>query len=142
MQLQQYFDRIGFRGSARADRETLHELLRLHVTTVPFENLDVQFKRPLTIGIEAAFEKIVTRRRGGWCYEQNGLFGWVLGEIGYDVTRLAAAVMRHERGEIATANHLTLQVRVPGSPDDLDGISPSRPWLATTKMTASCWRCA
>ena len=118
MQLQDYFERIGFTGIARPDRETLARLLRCHVFAVPFEALDVQLGRPLTIAVEDAYQKIVVQRRGGWCYEQNGLFGWALGQIGFKVTRLAAAVRRQERGEIATANHLTLRVNIPGSTTD------------------------
>lgn len=79
--------------------------------SVPFENLDVQLGRPLTTRPEAAYEKIVERGRGGWCYEQNGLFGWALSELGFEVTRLSAAVMREARGPIADDNHLSLLVR-------------------------------
>ena len=115
MRLQDYFDRIGFSGKPHADLETLHELLRCHAFAVPFENLDVQLGRPLTIAVEDAYTKIVDDGRGGWCYEQNGLFGWALREIGFNVTRLAAAVMRQDRGDISTANHLTLRVSFPGA---------------------------
>lgn len=118
MQLDSYFERIGFRGRARADIETLRELLRCHALSVAFENLDVQLGQRLTIAVEDAYSKIVEQQRGGWCYEQNGLFGWALGEIGFTVTRLAAAVMRHERGDISMANHLTLRINVPGSSTD------------------------
>ena len=92
----------------------MRDLLQAHVQAVPFENLDVQFGRPLTIAVAEAFEKIVRNERGGWCYQQNGLFGWALSEIGFDVTRVAAAVMRVERGDQALANHLCLLVRCPG----------------------------
>ena len=88
-------------------------LLRSHVLSVPFENLDVQFGTPLTTAVEAAFDKIVNRRRGGWCYEQNGVFGWALSEIGFDVTRVAAHVMRADRGPEAANNHLSLLVGIP-----------------------------
>ena len=81
---------------------------------VPFENLDVQLQRPVSTSVEAAYEKIVVGRRGGWCYEQNGLFGWVLKEIGFSVTRAAASVMRDEN-EAPTANHLCLVVKLPDS---------------------------
>ncbi len=80
---------------------------------MPLENLDVQLGRRLSTDVEAAYEQIVERARGGWCYEQNGLFGWALEQIGFDVTRGAAAVMRHERGASADANHLCLLVRLP-----------------------------
>jgi N-hydroxyarylamine O-acetyltransferase len=121
MTLQHYFDRIGFAGPANPDPGTLQSLLQAHVQAVPFENLDVQFGKKLTTAVRDAYRKIVEDGRGGWCYEQNGLFGWALSEIGFDVTRVAAAVMRQERGDAALDNHLCLLVRCP----DLD-----RTWLA------------
>jgi len=113
MKLRSYLHRVGFRGRVRPSKDTLARLLRCHVLSVPFENLDVQFGKPVTMGAEAAFDKIVGRGRGGWCYEQNGLFGWALSEAGFDVTRVAAAVCRDERGADALANHLCLLVRTP-----------------------------
>ena len=119
MKLRSYLHRVGFRGSVRPSEDTLARLLRCHVLSVPFENLDVQFGKPVTMGAEAAFDKIVGRGRGGWCYEQNGLFGWALSEAGFDVTRVAAAVCRDERGADALANHLCLLVR---TPDDAESV--------------------
>ena len=113
MDISAYLDRIGFRDAALPDLATLRGLLRAHVLNIPFENLDVQLGRPLTTDVGRAYDKIVRRRRGGWCYEQNGLFGWALQEIGFEVTRTAAAVMRAERGEVSEANHLALLVRIP-----------------------------
>lgn len=118
MKLGDYLRRVAYSGPVNADLQTLTALLRAHVCSVPFENLDVQLGRVLNIALEAAYDKIVRRGRGGWCYEQNGLFCWALSEIGFDVTRVAAAVMRQERGEIATANHLCLLVKVPGDAAD------------------------
>lgn len=117
MRLQRYFERIRFSGNARPDVTTLEALQRAHVTHVPFENLDVQLGRHLSIDVPAAYAKIVERRRGGWCYEQNGLFGWALKEIGFAVTRVAGAVMRQEGGDAAAANHLCLLVRCDDVPD-------------------------
>ncbi len=117
MRLETYFDRIGYSGPAVPTLQVLGDLLRAHVLRVPFENLDVQLGRSTTIEPEAAFDKIVSRNRGGWCYEHNGLFGWALSEIGFEVTRVAAAVMRADRGSIADNNHLTLLVRAGGSDD-------------------------
>ena len=113
MNLSRYLARIGFHRAPRPNIATLRMLQRAHTLSVPFENLDVQLGRPLTTDVRAAYEKIVLRRRGGWCYEQNGLFGWALAEIGFEVTRVAAAVMRAERGEVAEANHLALLVCAP-----------------------------
>lgn len=118
MQVQAYLDRIGFAGAPRADLETLRALHRGHLRAIPYENFDVQFGRPMTLDAAAAFEKIVTARRGGWCYEMNGLFAAVLRQIGFSVTEMAGAVMRGDRGEIAHGNHLVLRV-------DLD-----RPYIA------------
>jgi N-hydroxyarylamine O-acetyltransferase len=113
MRLKPYFERIGFSGKAAPDPDTLRGLMQAHIQAVPFENLDVQLGRPLTTAVEEAFEKIVGNSRGGWCYQQNGLFGWALSQIGFDVTRVAAAVMREERGDGALDNHLCLLVRCP-----------------------------
>lgn len=118
MDLAAYFERIGFEGEARVDAQTLAALHRAHLLAIPYENLDVQLRRPVTIEPEAAFEKIVRRRRGGWCYEMNGLFGLALETIGFQVTRLAGGVVRSAMGDQMVGNHLVLQV-------DLD-----RPWIA------------
>lgn len=109
--LPDYLRRISYDGELAPSLNVLEALLAHHVQSVPFENLDVQLGAKLTTDPAAAFEKIVAGQRGGWCYEQNGLFGWALTEIGFDVTRVAAAVMRIERGDIANANHLCLLVR-------------------------------
>ena len=118
MDLQAYFDRIGWTGEARPDLATLRGLHRAHLLAIPYENLDVQFGRPVTTDPAAAFDKIVTRRRGGWCYEMNGLFGAVLDAIGFKVMRMASAVMRDVYGDAGLGNHLVLLV-------DLD-----EPWVA------------
>jgi N-hydroxyarylamine O-acetyltransferase len=108
--------RIAYDGDIAPSSGVLESLLAHHVQSVPFENLDVQLGQRLTTKPADAYEKIVGTRRGGWCYEQNGLFGWALSEVGFDVTRVAAAVMRVERGDVAHANHLCLLVR----PTDAD----------------------
>jgi N-hydroxyarylamine O-acetyltransferase len=72
MDLQAYFDRIGFAGPARPDLATLRAIHRAHLLAVPYENLDVQLGRPVTLDPAHAFDKIVRRRRGGWCYEMKG----------------------------------------------------------------------
>ncbi len=111
MKLQRYLDRIGYGGAVEPNFDTLAALQEAHVCSVPFENLDVQLGRTLSIRVDDAYEKIVLNSRGGWCYEQNGLFGWALSKIGFDVTRIAASVMRDQRGEASTASHLCLLVR-------------------------------
>jgi N-hydroxyarylamine O-acetyltransferase len=111
-ELAAYLERIGFSGTARPDLETLRALQHTHVRSVPFENLDVQLRRPVGLDIEACFEKIVRRRRGGWCFELNGLFSWALGEIGFDVVRMSGGVNRERAGDAQMGNHLCLLVRI------------------------------
>ena len=110
MNLQAYLDRIKFDGPATADLDTLQRMHRGHVENIPYENLDVQLGRPISRKPEAIFDKLVTRRRGGWCYEMNGLFSWALDEIGFRHTRMAGGVMRAVRGDWSTGNHLVLCV--------------------------------
>ena len=110
MELSAYLDRIGFEGRPVPDRATLEAVQRLHLLAIPYENLDVQLGRPLTTSPAAAVDKLVTRRRGGWCYEMNGVLGWALAEIGFRVTRLTGAVMRSMAGDANIGNHLVLRV--------------------------------
>lgn len=116
MNPQAYLDRIKFEGRTRPDLDTLKRVHRGHVENIAYENLDVQLGRKLTRDPAAAFEKIVTRRRGGWCYEMNGLLDWALREIGFKVTRMAGGVMRTVRGDDAVGNHLILRVDLDDGP--------------------------
>ena len=131
MQLSDYFERIGWSGAIAPTRDTLGALMRAHNHSIPFENLDVQLGRALSTAPEAAYRKIVENGRGGWCYEQNGLFGLMLSELGYEVTRVAAAVMRLDRGDISSSNHLCLLVRCPGE---------TQTFLVDVGFGGSLWR--
>jgi len=85
MVIEQYLSRIGYNGSREVSLENLKQLIVCHLEQVPFENLDCyQNPHNLSICLEDLFEKIVTRRRGGICFELNGLFLWLLQCLGYD----------------------------------------------------------
>jgi N-hydroxyarylamine O-acetyltransferase len=112
MNLSAYLTRIGFTGDARPDLQTLRRIHRLHLEAIPYENLDVQLQRPLGFELAAHFEKLVHSRRGGWCYEMNGLLGWTLERIGFQVQRLAGAVVREKAGDAVIGTHLALCVRL------------------------------
>ena len=116
VELARYLERIGHGWHVRPDLETLRSLHRAHVEAIPFENLDVQLGETPSLEIGAIFDKLVERRRGGWCYEMNGLFGWALGRIGFEVTRVACGVMRQVGGEERMGTHLALLVRIDGEP--------------------------
>lgn len=110
MDLGAYLARVGFDGAPRPDLDTLRAIHRGHVEQIPYENLDVQLGVPVARGPGAIFDKLVTRRRGGWCYEMNGLLFWALRGIGFSVTPVSGATRRRERGASAVGNHLVLLV--------------------------------
>jgi N-hydroxyarylamine O-acetyltransferase len=113
-----YLERIGATRPAAPTLDALAGLVLAHLYSVPFENLDIAGGRRLSVELEAIYEKVVTRRRGGFCYELNGLFGWLLRGLGYDVTLLAAQLPEPpDGGPRHDLAHLVLLV-------DLDG-----PWL-------------
>ena len=110
--LHDYLRRIEYGGPLSADYPTLRALQRAHLLAVPFENLDVQLGLEPPHDIDGIFGKIVTGRRGGWCYEMNGLFGWALRELGFTVDFVGAAVSRDKKGDDALMNHLALIVHL------------------------------
>lgn len=109
-ELARYLPRIGFTGDPRPDLATLTAIVSGHVAAIPFEALDVQLGDPPGLDPAMHFAKLVEGGRGGWCYEQNGLLGRMLAEIGFSITRLSAAVMRQVRGPASHGTHLALRV--------------------------------
>ena len=113
-----YFERIDYRGAADPILATLYDLVTAHTRTVPFENLDPLLGHPIDdLGPEALTDKLVHRRRGGYCYEQNGLMGYVLEELGFQVRRFAARVIwtPAPSGSVPSQTHTMLAVTVPGN---------------------------
>lgn len=92
MKVDTYLTRIQYSGSREPTAETLIQLHRAHMLSVPFENLDIPLGTPITLSLPSLYDKIVRRRRGGFCYELNGLFGWLLEQLGFQVTMLSARV--------------------------------------------------
>jgi N-hydroxyarylamine O-acetyltransferase len=112
LDLSAYLHRIRLDGSVRPDLASLRAIHRAHQYAIPFENLDVQLRRPVVLDVEANYNKIVRRRRGGWCYEMNGVMGWALKQIGFEVMRVSGAVMRVRAGDAHLGNHLCLVVHL------------------------------
>ncbi|MBA4104803.1 MAG: arylamine N-acetyltransferase [Pirellula sp.] len=93
MNLDAYFERIGYAGAQMPTLETLRELHLRHTESIPFENLDPLLQRPVKLDAESLQRKLVHERRGGYCYELNGLFSLALDALGFRVTRLGARVI-------------------------------------------------
>lgn len=117
-----YLRRIDHERPSAPTAEALKSLQRAHLLAVPFENLDIHLGRRLSLDQGALFDKIVPRRRGGFCYELNGLFAALLRALGFDVTMIAARVARQGGGFGPDRDHLALLVRAralaPGDPGD------------------------
>jgi N-hydroxyarylamine O-acetyltransferase len=97
--------------------ETVERLQSAHVTTVPFETLSITgvpdggcAGEGVTLQLPALYEKLVECERGGFCFELNGLFGWLLAELGFDVDRIAACVLGDDGDPRPPANHHALLV--------------------------------
>ncbi|MBE0683533.1 MAG: arylamine N-acetyltransferase [Anaerolineales bacterium] len=114
MKLEDYLSRINFHGETSLSSETLHSLQGMHLRTVPFENLDISLGRKIQLDLNSLWDKIIVKRRGGFCYELNGLFAWLLKEIGFDVTYLNARDYHEENDTFGIDfDHLTLLVKTP-----------------------------
>jgi N-hydroxyarylamine O-acetyltransferase len=112
-QLAAYFDRIGYSGPQQATSETLHALHRLHPQVIPFENLDTLLGRTPRLDLESVFAKLVSARRGGYCYEHNLLFRAVLDTLGFETTGLAARVLWNDPAGMMPRTHMMLLVETP-----------------------------
>jgi len=108
-----YLDRIGAQRPGGLDEAALHVLHRAHLMTVPFENLSIHLNEPISLAEGDLVSKIVTRRRGGFCYELNGAFALLLEALGAHVVRVAARV--YGDGRLGPPfDHLALIVRLRG----------------------------
>lgn len=114
MDVNAYLKRINHKKPIKPDAKTLNELHFAHMITVPFENLDISLKRPIHIDEQAIWNKIVINYRGGFCYELNGLFAWLLKQIGFAVTYLNARVYGQDGRLGIDFDHLALLVQIPG----------------------------
>ena len=113
-----YLDRIQYRGSIIPSPATLRNLQLAHLLNVPFENLSIHYSEPIVLDDAALFDKIVTRWRGGFCYELNGLFAALLRGLGFEVRKLSARVANAAGVFGPDFDHMTLLVQL------------DEPWLA------------
>lgn len=109
--------RIGHSGDLEPTLPVLRSLHLAHLRSVPFENLDIHLGRRIVLDEERLFDKVVRRRRGGFCYELNGLFASLLREIGFDVTMLGAHFSAEDEELPPYLDHLALLVRCQDEPE-------------------------
>src|SRR5581483_2338912 len=112
MDVQGYLQRIAYDGPLQPSVASLRKLHRQHLFSVPFENLDIPLGTAIELDLESLYEKIVLRRRGGFCYELNGLFGALLIELGFRVQMLSGRVRREDGGFGPEFDHMLLKVEL------------------------------
>ena len=116
---------------------TLH---RCHILYVPFENLSVYGKEKIELSKEWLFEKIVRRHRGGFCFELNKMFSFLLNYLGFEYTTLAASVFRRKTGvQSPPLPHLVLMVKVGCRVRRFLLVASSFHWLITRTSRTTEW---
>ncbi|HKR02176.1 MAG TPA: arylamine N-acetyltransferase [Pyrinomonadaceae bacterium] len=112
MDIKAYLERINYVGPLAPTAETLRALQVAHLLAVPFENLSIHAGEPVVLDDDSLFTKIVEHRRGGFCYEANGLFAALLRALGFDVRMLSARVANNEGVFGPEFDHMTLLVNL------------------------------
>ncbi|MFD6100268.1 arylamine N-acetyltransferase [Nocardiopsis flavescens] len=116
LDLDAYLARTGLAGDLPPTAPTLRAVQRAHLAAIPFENVELVLERPLPLDVPALVDKMVRRRRGGYCYEQNLLLAAVLSRLGFSVTGLAARVLVGAQGHLRPATHALLRVETEQGP--------------------------
>jgi N-hydroxyarylamine O-acetyltransferase len=110
-----YLSRIRYAGSLVPTLETLKAFQKQHLLQVPFENLDIHNQVPISLDIDSIFDKVVSRRRGGFCYELNGLFYELLIVLGFTAKRISARVFDSKKGYGQEFDHFAILVTIEGT---------------------------
>ncbi|SHG19579.1 arylamine N-acetyltransferase family protein [Flagellimonas flava] len=105
-----YLQRINYAQPIKVTRDTLFQLQRAHLLSVPFENLDIHYGIPITLDTNSFFYKIVESGRGGFCYELNGLFNQLLNELGFKSRLISARTYGKDNSYSPEYDHLVLLV--------------------------------
>ena len=112
--LRAYFSRLGWTGEPDVSIDTLRQLHLQHNSAIPFENLDVLLPREIHLDDLALEAKLIAGRRGGYCFEQNGLLERALREIGFNVRSLLGRVVLANPPQMPPRTHRLLLVEVAG----------------------------
>ena len=140
--LDAYFQRIGYSGERTASLSTLEAIHACHTNKIAFENLSPLLGQPVLLDLPSLQQKLVDARRGGYCFEQNGLFRSVLIALDFQVISLAARVLwRAPEEEITPRSHMLLMVQIDDVPYIADvgfvGSTLPTPMRLTPNVTQS-----
>ncbi|XP_036022709.1 arylamine N-acetyltransferase 3-like [Onychomys torridus] len=126
MDIEAYFERIGYQNPRKTvDLQTLTEILQHQIRAIPFENLNIHCGKPMELSLEAIFDHVVRKKRGGWCLQLNHLFYWALTMIGFETTMLGGHVYASSACKYSnTMLHLLLQVTLSGKKYIVDAAFP------------------
>lgn len=113
MNPEKYLERLDLQNSElQPDAASLKLLQKKHLLNIPFENLDIHWKRPIILDSENFYQKIITEKRGGFCYELNGIFNELLKEIGFQTKIISARVFGRDGNFGAECDHLAILVKI------------------------------
>ncbi|XP_021517666.1 arylamine N-acetyltransferase 3-like [Meriones unguiculatus] len=126
MDIEAYFERIGYQNYRNIlDLQTLTEILQHQIRAIPFENLNIHCGEPMEMSLEAVFDHIVRKKRGGWCLQVNHLLYWALTMLGFETTMLGGCIYIPSACKYSkTMVHLLLQVTISGKKYIVDGAFP------------------
>ena len=92
MRIENYLARISYPDFHQLSLSGLFQLHQSHVYNIPFECLDIHLGIPITLNMESIYKKVVNYFRGGFCYELNSLFNWLLNQLGYEANIISAQI--------------------------------------------------
>lgn len=116
MNKEKYLRRIGIdQPEIKPNLENLKLLQKRHLLHIPFENLDIHYKRPILLDEQLFYRKIIEENRGGFCYELNGLFFGLLREIGFQSKIISARVSDGKGGFGEEYDHLAILTEIGGA---------------------------
>ncbi|GAB3547051.1 arylamine N-acetyltransferase family protein [Spirosoma fluminis] len=115
MNVSAYLERLHYTGVVDTTLETLQKLHYQHLLTIPLENLDIHYGQPIELDRDTLFDKVITRKRGGFCYELNGLFYELLRTIGFQVKRVSGRVYEPGKGYNNEFDHLAIIAHIDGT---------------------------
>ncbi|KAJ7399261.1 Arylamine N-acetyltransferase, liver isozyme [Pitangus sulphuratus] len=117
MNIQEYFGRVSYNKPHKdADLQTLTAIFQHHIQAIPFENLSMHCGESIELDLQSTYDKIVRKKRGGWCLEINHLLFWALQELGYDICILGGNSYEPAgRAYTAEMNHILLKVVIQGN---------------------------